>query len=106
MQKKGEFHGQNPQMSASDSIGPIQPQDKLQQEERKDLSPNRRAGAEATQDVQMKSTVVAPVKRQPRKRTPATGDRPKRERKPREPKEKVMRSRTPINNITRKVVHA
>ena len=53
--------------------------------------------------------VVKLVKRGPRKaRTPTTAaEKPKRERKPREPRVPAgVRSKTPVNNLSRKVVHA
>ena len=83
------------QMSAS---GRTTPNKNQNNEERKEFNPMG--------DMQMKNTVVAPAKRARKPKTPQPGDKPKRERKPREPKEKVVRSRTPINNMTRKVVHA
>ena len=48
---------------------------------------------------------VTPQKRGPRKpKTPNTGEKPKRQYKPKEPK--APRSKTPVNNLSRKVVHA
>ena len=54
----------------------------------------------------MKNTVVSPAKRVKKPRTLNTDLKPKRERKAKEPKEKVVRSKTPVNNLSRKVVHA